>query len=80
MESDEYDDLAKNPVEFIRDTVLPRAIPGLANPREAMAIWARLGMAIGKGFAFMGRMASILGKSRIYAGSWMTCAPLRFYR
>lgn len=79
MESDEYDDLAKNPVEFIRDTVLPRAIPGLANPREAMAIWARLGMAIGKGFAFMGRMASILGKAG-YALAPMgwACAPLDF--
>jgi hypothetical protein len=79
MESDEYDELIKNPVEFIRDTVLPRAIPRLANPRDAMATWVRLGMAIDKGFAFFVRLGNVLAKAG-YAPVPMgwACAPLDF--
>ena len=73
MESDEYDDLAKNPVEFIRDTVLEPF--GIGKPREAMAIWADWEWLL-KGICIYGKNGKHFRQSRICAGLYgWACAP-----
>ncbi len=46
MEPEEYDLLAKDPVKFIAETILPRVIEGLDTPKNAMATWTRFGVEV----------------------------------
>lgn len=53
MEPDEYDELIKDAVGFIAETVLPRICRNLETPIKAMATWVRMGMEAEKMAAFM---------------------------
>ncbi len=46
MEPDEYDALIKDPVDFIANTILPRACRNLSTPKDAMAAWTRFGVEV----------------------------------
>ncbi|MCG0276828.1 MAG: hypothetical protein L5655_11880 [Thermosediminibacteraceae bacterium] len=48
MEPEEYDDLIKDPVKFIAETVLPRICRNMETPRKAMATMIRLGLEVDK--------------------------------
>lgn len=79
MEADEYKALIKNPVKFIAETVLPRVSPNLANPRQAMATWVRIGMEIEKSKKLIGKLGDIFAKAGYppFPMGW-ACAPLDF--
>ncbi len=53
MEVDEYDELIRDPVGFIAETVLPRICRNLETPVKAMATWIRMGMESENVLAFM---------------------------
>ena len=56
MEADEYDELIKDPVGFVTETILPRACTNLATPRQAMATWVKYGMEFRRFVSAMGEV------------------------
>jgi hypothetical protein len=48
MEADEYDQLAEDPLHFMAQTIQPRVVEGLDNPKRAMEIWTAFGVEVEK--------------------------------
>ncbi len=67
MHEDEYDELIDDPVGFINNKVLPRAVPGLATRESAMATWTRFGIEMER-FSAAARQAGQINAELGYGG------------
>lgn len=77
MEAEEYDEFIEDPIKFIAEKVLPRAIPNLDTPEKAMATWAKFGVEVerfGNAGKEMGKIFADLGYGSLPTGG--AYAPL----
>ncbi|MDI9472832.1 MAG: uroporphyrinogen decarboxylase family protein [Bacillota bacterium] len=75
MDVDEYDDLIADPVDFIANTVLPRACTNLATPKQAMETWTQFGIEVerfGNAGKEVGKVFAELGYGSIPLGGAYT--------
>lgn len=67
MHPDEYKKLIENPVEFVHNTILPRACPGLGKPGSSQwnGAWIRVGITLQRILEFLISMGGITAKAGV---------------